>query len=403
MGTKHDFSELTDALQVRYNNKGIADLCYKDKYFLKTKSKKVAAATSSKTDGSEYRSKVKVYRANGSGATIANAQTTLGNPSFDEWVVTPKRYYTVRRLDGLTIEAASKKGTLYDIVTDAIDEAREQHAEDLEIMTFLGATGVRGVVGSTSTTTLTLSDTSTAKYFREGMTVQGYNGASARTGSAVITAVDPIAGTLTTGTDWTTQITSLTAGDSLVPYGMYGNALNGLGTRVPITRSGSTTVQGVDLSTNWYKLAGYKQTALASVKETFLEGSMKAIGLGSRVGEIVCSYTTYNTLVKELGNNVIIDNDSETAKAGFAGIVMVTPAGNIPVRPATYCPEKIAYGLSKDPVNHVHWGSDLIFLEERGGSYLQQVSNDDAFEVRLVSYADMLIESPRDFVVFDLS
>ena len=306
-------------------------------------------------------------------------------------------------VDGASLEAAQSagKGAWFNVVTEAIDDARKEMAKELEIKLFGNTNASRGKVKAVSGTALTLVNAADAAFFEKGMKlrVADTETGTLRTGEAAITSIDRANGILYHSAGWTTTISALVVGDFIFRSDEKTAGLNGLLAHTPVTRTGSVTVQGIDLSTDWTRLGGiYVAGGNRGTHQTLLEGC----GLGKREGSqpkrIVVSANRYIELVNELGNNKMYVNTT-SADVGFDKIKIVTPLGALEVVGATFCPDDYGWAIPDD-LQILHWGPDVMFVADRGGVQLNLDQSADRYYLRMHSYCDLYVPQPKDLILF---
>jgi hypothetical protein len=309
-----------------------------------------------------------------------------------------KKLYHAVYVDAQAIKAASKKGegAVMDILTEAIDDGRKVLAREIEQSLWKSATGSRGVVGAagTTTTTLPLSNANDAKYFEVGMVLQSAasESASVDTGTAIITGIDRAGGNLFSSSNWTAQITSLAAGRVLFRNGEKTLKAEGLLSHLPVTRTGTLTLQGVAVNTDWTRLGGVYQAAGGSSVATTIHNALALqANEGGQCDFVVVSHNKMRDLAQEIGQNRVIDAPKE-GQFGFTGIKIYTPQGAVTVYGAKYCPDDYGFLINKEI--EVVCQSKLVDIADLDGDALHLVYNADKYEIRLFSYYNLCVPNP---------
>jgi len=159
-----------------------------------------------------------------------------------------------------------------------IDGSTEMFGQELNQRLYGARLGGRALVHAStapSTTTLTLANPSDAQFFEPQMYVSAVETATGNLRNAgakvLLTAVDPVAGTLTASTNWTTTIAALAVGDTLIRADTHNASIDGLDGWVPVTPS--TSFLGVNQTIYRTRLAGvYRDVSDSSIRAAFIKG-----------------------------------------------------------------------------------------------------------------------------------
>lgn len=409
MGDYAFASDASNFLKEYYASGPVRDLCMDATHFLKD-TKKTDVTKSTKLEGKKYIVPVKYNLGNGFGVTVADSQTVQTQSGsagdYEQWEVTPQKFYATRKIEGLTMAAAEKKGvgSFVEIAKEVIDDMRRQMAIELEVAAFRGVSMAKGKIATNgiSSNTVTLDNPRDVVNLKKGDLIQ--LAAAETSGSlrdsgdyARITSIDAINGKFTVND--LSLINGAAAGDFIFKYGTRNKGLNGLLGHTPIDRSSAVTVQGVDLSSDWTRLAGlYLAAGGKSPSQVLQEGMDLAEQFGAKPTKFVCNPYVKKELALDAGNYRVIEGKENNI--GFSKTVLVSSVGEIEIVSTPYCPRDFAWAYTSD-VEFAHWSKDLMQLEERDGNIFTRVSNDDAFEVRLISYVDLVVPNPSDVVFFN--
>jgi hypothetical protein len=175
--------------------------------------------------------------------------------------------------------AGGSEAQFTNILQREVDGATEQFGQELNQRAYGTNDGARSLVHAStapSTTTLTLANPEDAQFYEPGMKIAAFDTATGTLrnsgASVLVTKVDPIAGTLTGSTNWTTTIAALAVGDSLIRAGMNTKDLDGIKGWVPSTVSGSDSFLGVNRSVYRTRLAGvYVDVSAYNIRTAFLK------------------------------------------------------------------------------------------------------------------------------------
>jgi hypothetical protein len=252
----------------------------------------------------------------GSSAAYGVALSSLEQGTYYKFTVTPVNHYGIARIRGDAMKrAASSMGALVDLWKNETDGISMTEVKNLEIHSFRNGTGVLGTINSTVTaTTVTLSQPADIVNFDMGMTVQAVSSATSlspvvRSGSAKVTGIDRVAGTLTFASNLDSQIVGVQATDSLVRAG--DAAVGGVAT--VITGAGlwisgdSTTLFGRDRTPDPVRLSGQAPDLTGiNMEDALIEAEAKLVVQGFATDELVawCNPLTIKELKKTVGGKV---------------------------------------------------------------------------------------------------
>lgn len=310
--------------------------------------------------------------------THANAATAARPGKGVAFLVTQKKMVGNVPIDGDVVQNAQNggdEGQFVDAFMFEIDGATKNFGQEINQRLYGDTLGGRALVHAStapSTTTLTLANPQDAQFFEIGMLVSAYDTATGtlrNSGAAVeISGVDPVAGTLTGTTNWTTTIAALAVGDTLVRANMSGNSIDGLKGWVPATVSGSDSFYGVNRSVYRTRLAGvYYDASNFSIRSGFL----KAFGFArQQIGDnfeneapIFMNPDNFIQLVQSVEGVKVLD--IKLTNEYNVGLKAVEILGNTIVQDR-HCPVNEAYMVPKG--SFVLGTSGKYDLETKGGS-----------------------------------
>lgn len=217
----------------------------------------------------------------GIGSTHATAATAARPGKGVAFLVTQSKMVNNIPIDGDVVQNAQNGGDeaqFIDAFMFEIDGATKNFGQELNQRLYGDVLGGRALVHAStapSTTTLTLANPSDTQFFEIGMLVSAYDTAAGtirNAGASVeITGVNPVAGTLTGSTNWTTTIGALAVGDTLVRANMFNASISGLRGWVPTTVAGGDSFFGVNRSVYRERLAGvYYDASGYNVRSGFI-------------------------------------------------------------------------------------------------------------------------------------
>lgn len=287
----------------------------------------------------------------GRSADFATAQTNTAGDSSEQWELVLTQNWDVVQVDALLAASAkTAPQTFLPVLQARIDSAIQNLANDLDTDLFGDGFGGRAQVGSTSTTTLTLSNTADITKFEKGMVLSASpnaDGSSPRTGTNTITGVDRNAGTITAATAWTTAITSLAASDYLFQQGDMSSSrlkVTGLAGWGPTTAPSSTAFFGVDRTAD-SRLSFVRHTGTASsIEENLVDLSYKVAENQGTPDVAFMSFRRKASLIKQLGSKVQYV-DRKVGDIGFKAVLVHGANSDIEVYADQFCQNDRFYVL----------------------------------------------------------
>jgi hypothetical protein len=339
----------------------------------------------------------------GRGVTVSQAQTVASPSKNTDFVLTRVSDYGVVTISNEALEASEMgdKAAFVSARVTEIDGIMTQLVRSLSTALFGTGSGSIGNVGSISTVDLTLSDIEQVVNFDVGMEITGSSAdaSGARVGSATITAINYDTGVLTTDANWTTQITSLTAGDFLQCQGDLANKLTGFGGWIPSSAPGATAFFGVDRSVNPSRLGGIRVPASVvpaslAIEEKVLRSVARVGREGSKPDLFVCNHAKFADLQASLGSRVVYGEvKSHDGDFGFRSIQITSGTNTVDIVADPYCPSNVGYILQKDTWKLYSLG-DVPRFENSDGLMMLRQATSDGVEVRCKYYAQLGCVAP---------
>lgn len=348
----------------------------------------------------------------GRSATFADALAGKDVMRGKEMSCTLTRDYNVISIDRLDMMLSdSEVGAYFNHLVRGIDGMLKGLTRSVASDLFRNGGGAKGRVGSVSTTRITLLEVEDVAGFEVGQEIvaSANDGSAAahvlRSGSATITAVDRDAGTIDTDSNWTAQITGLTANDYLFCKGDFKNKLKGLAAHIPTTApSSGDSFFGVDRSEDVTRLAGCRLSATTvPVAEAIKQGIARLGREGWAADKCWMSHNKALTLSLELDNRVeYVTESPKDATVGFTGFRFVRGSKPLVVMADHNCPDAQAYLLSMDSWQLISAGPVPELQENLGNGGLIHESTSDGFEVRGSSYSQLVCFAPAKNLVLTL-
>lgn len=342
----------------------------------------------------------------GRAITISGAQTNVLANTTTQFQLSTKKNYAVGRIENDAIlRTRNDKGAFLSGLELEIDGAIQRLSNDLESNLFRDQSGSIGTISALSNgnKTITLTDENDIVNFYVGQElVAADTTASALRSSTsnTITAVDRDLGTITSDVSFSTAGMDGYAGDLLFTEFDYDSAsdtnkIAGLGSWLPSTApSSGDSFLGVDRSGDPTRLGGLRYTGNAGAIEESIIGASARLARETGVGgdTALMSHTTYRRLVNEMGSKVQ-RGEGGSAVGGFSSVSVHGNGGLITCIPCTMCPGDVIYLLTKDTWVLASM-KDPVHIIQPDGQMIRAVSDDDVFEVRVGSYAQLGCRAP---------
>lgn len=351
--------------------------------------------------GEDQKVTVKYTYPQGVSSTFSNAQSNTYAGREKRFSVTRSTTHGVVTLDTEVIEASKNDmGALYRAFDDRVESlmTRLIHDTGRKLMGNGGCALARVAASSAfSTTTCTLLNTRDARFFEVGMTVtagttDGSTSGTKRSGTATITAVDRINGTLTASANWTTAITGAANSDYLFLDGDTDSNNLGLGFKgiqawIPSTvPTSGDSFFGVDRSADPERLAGRTASYTSEPIETAIMREAAYLAeAGASPDIVIVSPKSWANLNVSLGSRVMYDEAKGSgegfAKYGFPAIKIGSEGGMLKVISDRNAPDARAFILSMNSWCFHTLGEAPKIADDDGLKSIR-VYNDDAIEVR---------------------
>lgn len=346
----------------------------------------------------------------GRSAAFATAQTNAVAAKYAEFALTRISDYAVGTIDGETLEATRhNKGALVSAIERETKGALEELAHTLciDLWNLNSGTGARGAAGTISTTTLTLATAADALNFEVGQEVVAaatLTGAL-RSGSATITAIDYDAGTLTSDSNWTSQITSFTAADYVFVQGdaqAGGSSLLKVASVpgwIPSTAPGATAFFGLDRTTHIDRLSGIRHDGSSDGShEEAIKNMLSKVrrrgGKRAQPNKLFMNTEDMNKLDIELSSKRrYVDLKMPSVGVSFSGFEFASPIGMITAVEDRYVPEGYAWALDMRSWKFHSLDAAPRIIRHDGLSSLRQASS-DGVEFRATYRGNLACDAP---------
>ena len=406
-----DMTSFDAALKEYYTDDAVEDMVYKDNPLF-------ALMPKDEDFYGVYKVVPVIYgNPQGRSATFARAQArgALTNSFLINFAITRVKDYSIATIDNETLLASQNdRGAFMRAATLEIDGCINSLTRSLAVDMYRSGYGARGVVGSISTTAITLSDTNDIVNFEVGMELMLSASESANTlralggtDGAVITGVNRSTGVITcSAASITTTITGATAGDYIFVRGDRQDSatpartkLAGLEAWVPYTAPSSTSFFGVDRTSDITRLAGLRYDGSAvPIEEGLIEAATIVAREGGKIDHYFMSYDKYSALEKALGSKVQYVVMQANARIAFRGMRVNGPRGEINIVPDQNSPATRIFGLDLSSWKLGSIGKAVRVIDTDKLDMLR-LNSADGVEVRYGFYGNVYNNAPGHNIV----
>ncbi len=351
-------------------------------------------------------------------AGFQEAQRSVSGTSLDfdassqlEFLLTRVKNYAVGRIEGETVRASQGDVNAFaSAVEHEMRKATEALSDDTHHDCYTDGISSIGDAVTVSGTTVTLSDRAFASRVQAGDYIEFSTAtriaALRASGPAKVTAVDPIAGTLTLASNPASGVT----GDFIFHYGdRPAAAIVATTNAAHLKMAGvdgwvrddtipaSDSFFGADRTPDQWRLGGGSFDGSASSnEEAFVDAQMELSTIAGRgCGELSFAHPrNVGALIKELGSKKEYESvrDPEGI-VGFRSLVIVTPSGETKVISDHACPVNKARMLTMETFKLYSAGGILKLLDFDGQRILR-LNDNDQYEFRLGQYANIGCDAP---------
>lgn len=392
-----DLVSFDAALKEYYTDLMIQDLTYKNNPFL------AMVPKSERFVGRNMPIPIKHGNPQGRSATFQTAKANQTATQLKQFLITRVKDYSLATIDSETMDAsANDAGAFIEAATIEIDSAIESLVQSMSMNVYKSGYAVRGRVGSSAATQVTLSVEDDIVFFEVGMVLVAsiLEGGPLRAGSMTVQKVDRDNGVITVDA----LIAGLADGDFLYVQGDVVQAggvklqVSGLDAWVPrVAPTTGDSFFGLDRSVDPTRLAGQRIDGTGlTIKEALLKVAVRCAREGGAPDVALVNLTQYERLENELGAKVqYMKRDAKDLQASiaFTGINIHGPRGEIAVVPDHNCPIDTAYVLQMDTWKfHTLGGAPKLLTHD--GNQMLRVSDQDAVEVRIGYYGQLACNAP---------
>ena len=397
VSTSFDMVAANAALKELYDDQKIQNLVYRNNPFL-------AMVPKFTEFGGKYMPLPLVFNTSqGRSATFSNAQGNQTAAEVVSFALTRAQDYSIAQIDNQTMLASkTDKMAFINGATLVIDSAVRALTNSISTGLFRSGTGSIGKILGITSGVITLSNAGDVVNFERNMTLQANatdGGLTPRAALGYVVSVNRTAGTVTVSTSLggsPADPSGWTGNDFLLVQGDNNAKIKGLLGWLPVAAptSGDNWF-GVDRSVDSTRLAGVRYDGSAqNIEEALVDGSLLVAREGGEPDVCIMSYASYSALEKSLGAKAQYVTMSGPAEIAFPGILINGANGQIKVFPDRSCPAKTAFLLTMDTWKLYSLGDAPHIARYADGLEMLRVSNADAAEVRVVSYAQLGCNAP---------
>jgi hypothetical protein len=357
---------------------------------------------------------IKIGGNQGRSATFARAQNNATALVANNFQLTRNSDYGITYVDRQTMLASESIDDAFfkDLVSE-VDGIKLSLMQSFAQKLYMDGSGRLGQISAGSdvtTTTITLTDVTTAIYFEIGQSIvlgTVATGASGiRTGNACVVSIQyngVNAGQLQfasaaggSAASLSSLITGSAASDYIFGDGDQAAAISGVQSWIPATPpSGGDSFFQVNRSVNSRLYGLYFNGAAFNIVEALqnVVAQLKTVGGLKKGGSIKLSPIKWFQLSQTLQSKGMYTQQPDGGVFGFNSLKLATSAGQITVTEDYWCPNGLAV------VQDDNW--ELVSIREIGhleeediGNYFLRSSNSDSFEVRAIYYAQYGTHAP---------
>ena len=348
----------------------------------------------------------------GAGATLSAARTNATDGGYDAFHVTAnKKLFAVAIIDRYLLNAAGGGDKSFERATFQIDSAVQASGQQIARQLYGDESGAVSRVSSDTSlgsTTMVLTDKTKAANFKEGdvLTLAASNtSGSTRTGTVTVASINRSAGTVVMSAAITDGIASAAVSDYVFFVGDQPSAtaintdvaIAGLGSWIPDTAP-STTFKAVDRSTDPELLGGYRINSSGDVEEDVLSLESLIMSYGGQPDTLFLHPEKFKLLSRTASDHQRYDSKDVVTKAGLGFKSFELSQSGVRVVRDSYCPIDRGYMLKLNSWKlHSTGGAapHIKGINDPGQMWIDAVDADQ-YEVRIISYAELACNSPKD-------
>jgi hypothetical protein len=338
---------------------------------------------------------------------FATAQAAAASSKGLQLAASRKPKFAVITLDGEAMAASNNQGAFLDLVSMETEFKLKEFGDNLAFDLFREGYGQRGRRASAASNVITLTSAHDVRNFKVGMTViadDTATGASPRTGSTTITAIDEDAGTITLSN--AASLDSFADNDYLFRKGDPGTCMEGFESCTPLTAPTSgDTFRGLSApgrSVDVRGLAGSRVDATSDlIEENFGLGAVKVHTRGKKLKEGCLHPVNFWTVAKRMQAKVEFSSAGGQADYGFESLMIHTPGGSLRIYSDPDCP--VNRGRAWDPATHyIKHLEELPHIIRDDGRPSMREATADGIEIRARAWCNYIQTDPAAHLVISI-
>jgi hypothetical protein len=356
----------------------------------------------------------------GGSATFASALNNRGPSGFRRFAVTRRKDYAIGSIETeLVRAAASNSGSVISAI-EAVIRGLRNTAERATCKGLFGnGGGARAQVASgMASNTITLVNPKDIVWFEVGMVLDGSvndgTSGSATTGGAAakIVSIDRDAGTLTNdgSANWNAAsgINALAANWYLFRQGDFGLTFHGLDAWIPETVP-SAPFFGVNRQVDGERLAGCRITPTTpgytySTIEGAITAALERVYMAGGAPDVILLHPQrYKRLCDELGAKRQYVDIKTDAGVSFKGIMVEGQGGQATVVSDPCCQRDVGWALTMNTWKFSSLGDLFSPTDDDKNEIWMRETNDDAIQIRLATYGNLICNAPAHNGRFSLA
>lgn len=377
------------------------------------KSKMLALmATDKKFGGEGKHYTVSTAPTNGGSADYQKAYSNQGGSKSERFFLQHRTEYQVARIKGSTIaKSMGDANALKSAVTEEFDKANYAFGRAMAARVWGAGGGMLGRCASTtvlSSAVIQLTDLSQVARFEAGMWVQfATDDGTGTSPSGVLDSgrqlqilkIAASTGQLTMSANLNT-VSGATTTMYLFRSGDYGIAMTGIPGWAPVTApTGGDSFFGVNRSNHEFRLAGYRKTGNGGSKEaTLLDACAEGQAHGAYGTKCALNPLDYNSLVKEVGSDRVVDVETKIPNLGFRGLELETAVGTVTCMSEVDVPKGFFWILDPDQYELATAGDCPRLLDFDGLGKLVRVQGEDAYQIDIGAYGNIGCKDPSNSI-----
>lgn len=343
----------------------------------------------------------------GGSADYQKAYANQGPTTSQRFFLQHRTEYQLARIKGSALaKTMGDKNAIKNVLTVEFDAAGYAFGRAMAAVLYGNGGGSLGTIAATTTigsTVIDLSRKADVAKFEVGMYIElstddgtGTSPAGVLAGQLQITkiAVSGAIAQLTVNAAINT-IAGAATGNIIFRAGDYGQKMTGLAGWNPLTKpSGADSFFGVNRSQQEFRLAGFRYTGNGGAKEaTLLDCAAEASTHGCQATMCSVNPLDYNSLIKEVSSDRVVDVDSKTPGTGFKAIRLETAMGTIDYISEVDVPRGEFFYTNPDEIELATAGDCPRVLDFDGLGKLVRVHGEDSYQFDIGAYGNIGVKN----------